>query len=375
MLVQPTGRPIIASTNSGLSRSRESPFATVSLSGRAFRAIVSGDAPEFRQSRADGVGRSLVVTSVRVGDGFVGLEPDRRLSIAVGVGRSRTSSRSRFGAPPEVVLRGLGFVAGAFTSEHVGVGSSAVRSDGLPRAYIFTLFASLAVGVGRHAPKSVGLPRMKAELCRAASLAVGVGRSPCRAAVWSVGVPALGRDAFAPFCWLPAYGDAVGVGSKQEDPVAEVRGADGARWNTVPLRSPPARGQRGEDGVQSARGKESWNVFEEEEASAHLASDPPDVGPEPAFVVGAAAGAGHGVGLAGEACRDEIHASSPASGGEGREVAPDRSAIQGRFFHPGHEDGRSETLPLDSAHKLVVGARELDAELEPADAGAECQGA
>lgn len=314
MLVQPTGRPIIASTNSGLSRSRESPFATVSLSGRAFLAIVSGDAPEFRQSRADGVGKSLVVTSVRVGDGFVGLEPDRRLSIAVGVG---SIAAVRLGPPP----------------------------------------------------------RCPASELRRASLAVGVGRSPCRAAVWSVGVPALGRSAFWPFCWLPAYGDAVGVGSKQEDPVADVRGADGARRNTVPLRSPPARGQRGEDGVQSARGNESWNVLEEEEASAHLASNPPDVGPEPALVVGAAAGAGQGVGLAGEARRDEIHASSPASGREGREVAPDRSAIQGRFFHPGHEDGCSETLPLDSAHKLVVGARELDAELEPADAGAECQGA
>lgn len=355
MLVQPTGRPIIASTNSGLSRSRESPFATVSLSGRAFLAIVSGDAPEFRQSRADGVGRSLVVTSVRVGDGFVGLEPDRRLSIAVGVGRSRTSSRSRFG----------------------GVGRHAPKSVGLPRMKVeLCRAASLAVGVGSIAAVRLGPPpRCPASELRRASLAVGVGRSPCRAAVWSVGVPALGRFAFWPFCWLPAYGDAVGVGSQQEDPIAEVRGADGARRDTVPLRSPPARGQRGEDGVQSARGKESWNVLEEEEASAHLASDPPDVGPKPTLVVGAAAGAGHGVGLAGETRRDEIHASSPASGGEGREVAPDRSAIQGRFFHPGHEDGRSETLPLDSAHKLVVRARELDAELEPADAGAECQGA
>ena len=40
---------------------------------------------------------------------------------------------------------------------------------------------------------------------------------------------------------------ACGVGSKQEETIAEVRGANACRGNAVPFRNPPARGQVFED--------------------------------------------------------------------------------------------------------------------------------
>jgi hypothetical protein len=58
----------------------------------------------------------------------------------------------------------------------------------------------------------------------------------------------------------------VGVGSEEEEAIADVRGADGDRRNAVPLRIPPARGQVGEDSVKPSRAKEPWDVLHEEEA-------------------------------------------------------------------------------------------------------------
>lgn len=57
--------------------------------------------------------------------------------------------------------------------------------------------------------------------------------------------------------------------------------------------------------------------------------------------------------LARVARRDEIHDSTPRAAIEGREIVPDRSRIQGLFFHPRHEAGRSVGFPLDMAHSSI----------------------
>lgn len=116
--------------------------------------------------------------------------------------------------------------------------------------------------------------------------------------------------------------------------------------------------------------KEAWDVLQEDERGSNLAKDPFDVVPDPSLVVFSEAFPGDGEGLAWEARRDEIHSVTKRSAVEGREVVPDRSRIQGLFFHPGHEDGRRVCFPLDVCQNPVGGEDESDSEFQPSDPGA-----
>jgi len=105
---------------------------------------------------------------------------------------------------------------------------------------------------------------------------------------------------------------AVGVGhGDDEDAVAPVRGADGLRWDAVPLRIEPALGQLSENGTEpppSVSRKESWNVLQEHEARSHHANDPHEV-EEQAGLGGVDAGllAGDRDVLAGEASANKVN--------------------------------------------------------------------
>ncbi len=73
--------------------------------------------------------------------------------------------------------------------------------------------------------------------------------------------------------------------------------------------------------------------------------------------------------LARRASSDEVHKATPRARVEGVEVVPDRSRCQGLLFHPCHEDGRSEGIPLDVHHRLhSTGVGE--SEVESSDAAA-----
>jgi hypothetical protein len=48
--------------------------------------------------------------------------------------------------------------------------------------------------------------------------------------------------------------------------------------------------------------------------------------------------------------------------------------IHGRISHPRHEYGRAVGLPLDNAHKTMVGSGEFDSEVESTDAGTKGEG-
>jgi hypothetical protein len=75
--------------------------------------------------------------------------------------------------------------------------------------------------------------------------------------------------------------------------------------------------------------------------------------------------------LAWNPASDEIHCPTPRSAVEGCEIVPDRSAIQGRFFHPRHEDGRGKGVPLDVTDSVTPLGQ---SEVEGADACAERKG-
>ena len=75
--------------------------------------------------------------------------------------------------------------------------------------------------------------------------------------------------------------------------------------------------------------------------------------------------------LARIASSDDVHRAAPRAAVEGGNVVPDRRRIQGRVFHPRHEDGRGVGVPLDMTHSAISGACEVQSEVEPAGAGAE----
>lgn len=121
--------------------------------------------------------------------------------------------------------------------------------------------------------------------------------------------------------------------------------------------------------------KKAGDVLDEDGGGLALEGDSDEVGPQGSLVVVAGAGAGGGVGLAGQAGSEEIHLAAIRSAVEGREIVPDRSRIQGRVLHPRHEVGRCTGFPLNVTHGAYVASEcEVDSEVEHADPGAEVEG-
>lgn len=153
-----------------------------------------------------------------------------------------------------------------------------------------------------------------------------------------------------------------------------MRGTDGGRGDTIPLRSPPARCQVPEDFLEcstTVNGEEAGDVLGEEPSGATLDGDPPDLGPEPSLVVGSEPLPGDAGSLAGESGSDEIHSAAQRSAVEGLQIVPYRGWSQGASFHLMSEDGSSVGLPLDSSHKAKSGASDSSGALEAAVPGAE----
>ncbi len=113
------------------------------------------------------------------------------------------------------------------------------------------------------------------------------------------------------------------------------------------------------------------NVLEEHEGRLDLADDPGDMGPEVPRVVRAPALARDRERLARIARSDDVHRATPRAAVEGGNVVPDRCRIQGRVFHPRHEDGRGVGVPLDVTHSAISGACEVQPEIESAGTRAE----
>lgn len=98
-------------------------------------------------------------------------------------------------------------------------------------------------------------------------------------------MPALGLDELHPFCVL-SNPEAVGVGNNP-DAIPLVRGADGRRRDTIPLRIVPALGQLPENTVEPPpSSKESCNVLQEEEVGSYSAKQSRELEVEPRPLAG-----------------------------------------------------------------------------------------
>jgi hypothetical protein len=77
--------------------------------------------------------------------------------------------------------------------------------------------------------------------------------------------------------------DVRGVASNGEDPVAEVRGADGRSWNTVPDNIKPERGQGLDDFLPDQSlldGEEVGDVLQDDVTRSNLAHDSGHLSPQ-----------------------------------------------------------------------------------------------
>jgi hypothetical protein len=114
------------------------------------------------------------------------------------------------------------------------------------------------------------------------------------------------------------------------------------------------------------------DVFEEKNPWTYLDNHPPDVGPQPAWIVAAKAQTRVALSLAGISSRHDLHLSTPRPAAEGREIVPDRSPIQGLLFHPGHESGRGTCFPLNVTYGAqALSEQEVQSEGEPSSPGTE----
>ncbi len=137
----------------------------------------------------------------------------------------------------------------------------------------------------------------------------------------------------------------------------------------TPLRIEPEPGQVSENVSQPVT-KEAWHVLQEHVAGSHLANDAGNVGPEPAVIVYAPLVPGHAERLAWETGRDESHLTAKEAAWEGREIVPDRRAIQGLVFHPRHETGRCVGVPLAVTHTAIPWSEgKLESQLKSSNSG------
>ncbi|GHE01001.1 hypothetical protein GCM10008024_14890 [Allgaiera indica] len=210
-----------------------------------------------------------------------------------------------------------------------------VRSAGF-RLPALGLWPSLAIGVGQRASISVRFPPLE----RVPEQARGVGQ------VVSL---ADGED---------------------EEPLALVRRPDFRRREEARRKSVAHVDQSSGD-FGKAEAEMMGDVLEEDEGRLDLADDAGDMRPEVAGVVDTPAFARHAEWLTRIARSDDVHRTAPRAAVEAGNVVPDRRRIQGRLFHPGHENGRGVGFPFDMAHSSIFGQGDGEPEVEPACAGAE----
>jgi len=157
---------------------------------------------------------------------------------------------------------------------------------------------------------------------------------------------------------------------EDEEPLTLVGRADFRRCEEA-CRKAVAHADQSCGDLGEAEAEMMGDILEEDEGRLDLADDASDMWPEVAWVVGAPAFARDGERLARIARSDDVHRAAPRAAVEGSNVVPDRCRIQGRVFHPRHEDGCGVGFPFDMAHSTISGDGDGESEIEPARAGAE----
>ena len=195
------------------------------------------------------------------------------------------------------------------------------------------------------------------------ALALGVGQSRSS----SVRFPPLDR--------VPEQARGVGqvvplADREDEEPLALVGRADFRRREEA-CRKAVAHADQSSGDFGEAEAEMMGDIFEEDERRLGFSDDARNMGPEMTRVVRAFAFARDGEWLARIARSDDVHRAAPRAAVEGGNVVPDRRWIQGRLFHPCHENGRGVGFPFDMAHSSISWQGDGEAKVEPSCAGAQ----
>jgi hypothetical protein len=157
---------------------------------------------------------------------------------------------------------------------------------------------------------------------------------------------------------------------EDEEPLALVGRADFRRREEA-RRKAVAHADQSCGDFGEAEAEMMGDILEEDEGRLDLANDARDMGPEVARIVRAPAFARDRERLARIARSDDVHRAAPRAAVEAGNIVPDRRWIQGRLFHPCHENGRGVGFPFDMAHSSISGHGDGEPEVEPACAGTE----
>jgi hypothetical protein len=157
---------------------------------------------------------------------------------------------------------------------------------------------------------------------------------------------------------------------EDEEPLASVGRADFRRREEA-CRKAVAHADQSSGDFGEAEAEMMGDILEKDEGRFDFADDAGDMRLEVPRVVGTPALARDAERLARITRSDDVHRAAPRAAVEGSNLVPDRCAIQGRVFHPRHEDGRGVGVPLDVTHSAISGEREVQPEVEAAGAGAE----
>jgi hypothetical protein len=155
-----------------------------------------------------------------------------------------------------------------------------------------------------------------------------------------------------------------------EQPLPPVRRAD-FRRREESCRKAVAHADQALGDFRESEPQMMRDVLQEDELRLAFPDDARNVRPEVPRVGRALALSCERERLARIARKEDVHAAAPRCAVEACNIVPDRSLIQGRVFHPGHENGRRVGFPLDVTHSPVSADGEVQTEVESAGARAE----
>jgi len=159
---------------------------------------------------------------------------------------------------------------------------------------------------------------------------------------------------------------------EDEQPLAPMGRTDFRRREEA-CRKPVAQTDQSCGDFGEAEAEMMGDIFEEDEGWFDFADDAGDMWPEVAGVVRTPAFARHAERLARIARSDDVHRAEPWAAVEAGNVVPERRVIQGRVFHPRHDNGRGEGVPLDVTHSSISGAGNGKPEIEATGTSTEGQ--
>jgi hypothetical protein len=118
---------------------------------------------------------------------------------------------------------------------------------------------------------------------------------------------------------------------------------------------------------------ETWDVFQDDDPGSNFIDHPEEVFPKPSLILESSSLPGCAEWSTRDASSDAIHFAAPRLAVEGREIVPDRRAIQGLLAHPRQESGRRVAFPLNESHGSVAGPEDSEAKLESSNPGTDSQ--